>query len=125
MVAVVVMWSYALLRGKIKYTFSKWRDRKAFPAMVGGASNPLYSLIIAYANDWPGYVPTRASYAEGGYGVDLCAVVFDHQLRFRRAPEDPEIAVIKIEEVRRRIYRSQCAVYVELITFEFLTESSG
>jgi drug/metabolite transporter (DMT)-like permease len=37
LVAVVVMWSYALLRGKIKYTFSKWRDRKAFPAMVGGA----------------------------------------------------------------------------------------
>ncbi|MCB9420551.1 MAG: DMT family transporter [Ardenticatenaceae bacterium] len=36
-VAVVVMWGYALVRGKIKYTFIKWRDRKAFPAMVGGA----------------------------------------------------------------------------------------
>ena len=37
LVAVVVMWGIALLRGKVRYTFSKWRDRKAFPAMVGGA----------------------------------------------------------------------------------------
>ena len=37
LVAIVVMWGYALLRGKVRYTFSKWRDRKAFPAMVGGA----------------------------------------------------------------------------------------
>ncbi len=37
LVAVVVMWGYALLRGKVRYTFGKWRDRKAFPAMVGGS----------------------------------------------------------------------------------------
>ena len=37
LVAIVVMWGFALLRGKVRYTFSKWRDRKAFPAMVGGA----------------------------------------------------------------------------------------
>jgi drug/metabolite transporter (DMT)-like permease len=37
LVALVVMWGFALLRGKIGYTFRKWRDRKAFPAMVAGA----------------------------------------------------------------------------------------
>lgn len=37
LVAVVVMWSYALLRGKIGYTLGKWRNRKAFPLMVSGA----------------------------------------------------------------------------------------
>ena len=36
------------------------------------ALKPDPAMFIAYANDWPGYVPTQASYAEGGYGVDLC-----------------------------------------------------
>jgi hypothetical protein len=29
-----------------------------------------YATLIGYANGWPGYIPTRESYAEGGYGVD-------------------------------------------------------
>jgi hypothetical protein len=29
-----------------------------------------YATLIGYANGWPGYIPTRKSYAEGGYGVD-------------------------------------------------------
>lgn len=28
-----------------------------------------YATLIGYANGWPGYIPTRESYAEGGYGV--------------------------------------------------------
>ncbi len=28
------------------------------------------ATLIGYANGWPGYIPTREAYAEGGYGVD-------------------------------------------------------
>jgi hypothetical protein len=28
------------------------------------------ALFAAYSNGWPGYVPTRSAYEEGGYGVD-------------------------------------------------------
>jgi hypothetical protein len=29
-----------------------------------------YATLIGYANGWPGYIPTREAYPEGGYGVD-------------------------------------------------------
>ena len=29
-----------------------------------------FATLIGYANGWPGYIPTRESYDEGGYGVD-------------------------------------------------------
>ncbi len=32
---------------------------------------PSPAVFVGYADGWPGYVPTRESYAEGGYGVDL------------------------------------------------------
>lgn len=32
---------------------------------------PQMAIFVGYANGWPGYVPTRSAYAEGGYGVDL------------------------------------------------------
>ncbi|MFO8082293.1 MAG: neutral/alkaline non-lysosomal ceramidase N-terminal domain-containing protein [Armatimonadota bacterium] len=28
------------------------------------------ATLIGYANGWPGYIPTREAYAEGGYGVE-------------------------------------------------------
>jgi hypothetical protein len=31
---------------------------------------PRKVLLIGYANGWPGYIPTREAFAEGGYGVD-------------------------------------------------------
>lgn len=34
---------------------------------------PIPATLIGYANGWPGYAPTKESYAEGGYGVDLAA----------------------------------------------------
>jgi len=37
LVAIVVMWGYALARGKVRATFSHWRNKQAFPAMVGGS----------------------------------------------------------------------------------------
>lgn len=37
LVALVVMWGIALVRGKVRYTFRQWRHKQAFPAMVGGA----------------------------------------------------------------------------------------
>jgi len=33
---------------------------------------PRLGVLIGFVNDWVGYVPTRESYAAGGYGVDLC-----------------------------------------------------
>lgn len=33
---------------------------------------PDLGVFVGYANGWPGYVPVREVYAEGGYGVDLC-----------------------------------------------------
>ncbi len=32
---------------------------------------PRRGTVIGYANGWPGYIPTREAYAEGGYGVDV------------------------------------------------------
>lgn len=32
---------------------------------------PRRGTVIGYANGWPGYIPTRAAYPEGGYGVDV------------------------------------------------------
>lgn len=32
---------------------------------------PRPATLVGYANGWPGYVPTQAAYAAGGYGVDL------------------------------------------------------
>ena len=37
LVAIIVMWGYALLRGKVGYTIGRWREGKAFSAMLGGA----------------------------------------------------------------------------------------
>jgi hypothetical protein len=31
---------------------------------------PSPGTLVGYANGWPGYVPTREAYAQGGYGVD-------------------------------------------------------
>ncbi len=42
------------------------RFRQRLAARVGAQ----YATVIGYANGWPGYIPTRESYAEGGYGVD-------------------------------------------------------
>lgn len=32
---------------------------------------PAPAFLVGYANAWAGYIPTEASYADGGYGVDL------------------------------------------------------
>ncbi|MFQ5433856.1 MAG: DMT family transporter [Anaerolineae bacterium] len=37
LVAIVVMWGFAIVRGKVRDTFRQWRHKQAFPAMVGGA----------------------------------------------------------------------------------------
>lgn len=36
-VALVVLWSIAALRGQVRYTLQRWRNREAFLTLVGGA----------------------------------------------------------------------------------------
>lgn len=36
LVAMVILWMIALLRGEIGHTLRQWRNRQAFPAMIGG-----------------------------------------------------------------------------------------
>ncbi len=37
LIAMIVLWGITAVRGQIGGTFRKWRHRKAFPALVGGA----------------------------------------------------------------------------------------
>ena len=37
------------------------------------ACAPAPSVLVGYANGWVGYVPTRAAFEQGGYGVDFYA----------------------------------------------------
>lgn len=37
LVALVILWSLAALRGQIRHTFSKWRNRLAFRSMIAGS----------------------------------------------------------------------------------------
>ncbi|HID51592.1 MAG TPA: DMT family transporter [Anaerolineae bacterium] len=37
LVAVIIMWGFAILRRQVRHTFRQWRNREAFPAMVAGA----------------------------------------------------------------------------------------
>lgn len=54
-VALVILWTLAALRGQVRPTLRAWRNRRAFPAMIGGAiAGPFlgiwFSLIaIQYA----------------------------------------------------------------------------
>ncbi len=41
-----------------------------FQLQLKQALAPMSVLLIGYANDWPGYIPTRQAFAQGGYGVD-------------------------------------------------------
>jgi hypothetical protein len=34
---------------------------------------PRPSVLVGYADGWPGYIPTPAAYEEGGYGVEAAA----------------------------------------------------
>ncbi len=37
LIAIVVLWGIAAVRGQIGHTFRQWKDKKAFQAMMGGA----------------------------------------------------------------------------------------
>ena len=39
--------------------------------MAAQALAPRPAFLIGYANGWPGYIPTEATYEEGGYSVDV------------------------------------------------------
>lgn len=47
-VAVLVLWGFAALRGEVRPTLAKWRDGKAFRAMMGGTiSGPFLGIWLS------------------------------------------------------------------------------
>lgn len=36
-VAICILWILTVARGRVRYTFRQWRNRQAFPALVGGS----------------------------------------------------------------------------------------
>lgn len=47
-IAVLVLWSLALLRGQVRPIMRKWRDRRAFAAMLGGTvAGPVVGIWLS------------------------------------------------------------------------------
>lgn len=48
LVALVILWVLAALRGQIRHTLRQWRNRQAFPAMFGGSiSGPFLGIWLS------------------------------------------------------------------------------
>lgn len=48
LIAVVILWALAALRGQVRATLQQWRDRKAFWAMMGGTiSGPFLGIWLS------------------------------------------------------------------------------
>ena len=48
LVALIILWGLALLRGQVRATLRQWRNRQAFPAMIGGSiSGPFLGIWLS------------------------------------------------------------------------------
>jgi hypothetical protein len=65
---------------------------------------PAHGVFVGYANGWPGYIPTRTAYDEGGYGVDLCTTDPPEYSRTALPPGAGEALTERLVELAR-----QCA----------------
>ncbi|NOY80524.1 MAG: hypothetical protein GXP31_05915 [Kiritimatiellaeota bacterium] len=64
---------------------------------------PACGIFVGYANGWPGYVPTLAAYAEGGYGVDLCSTDPAEYSRTALPPGAGELLLEKLVAMARHM----------------------
>ncbi len=67
---------------------------------------PAHGIFVGYASGWPGYIPTPAAYAEGGYGVDLCTTDPAEYSRTALPPGAGEIIIESLAALARRTLSS-------------------
>lgn len=60
-----------------------------------------------------------------GYGVYICCLSFHSVMGLGRRSEDSECSEIKVEQIRRGINASQCAIKIEIVAFVMLFEAAG
>src|SRR5659263_97649 len=76
-------------------------------------------IVVAFSCKCP------VSFESSGDRMNFGFTVFDNNLGFGRRTKYFEIAIIKKEQIRRRIDASQRSINIKFVSFEILGKSSG